>query len=297
MSLESLFGRVCGFRRHAAKPGGEMKKFFVLLMCLAGAAQAAPEPPLRVGVLPTLSVKALLTSYEPLRVYLERSLQRPVEFVTATDFARFHQDTLAGDFDLALTAAHLARLAQLEAGFVPVATYLSVNRALLITSKRQPVRKVEELRGASLAIFDPLALTVLQAQRWLEDRGLHAGRDYRAVVFPSHNSVGFSVQQGSSLMGVTSPAGLKQLPPDTMADIQVFAELPPVPALTWIVHPRRKGEAERLQTLLLRFGETAEGVQFYSGNAYKGMRPVTAEEMRSLDRAAREVERLMQGAP
>jgi len=267
------------------------------LVCHVGVAFAAPDTPIRVGVLPTLSAKVLLTNYQPLRVYLERELQRPVEMVTATDFKRFQHDTLAGDFDLLVTAPHLARLSQMEAGFLPVATYLAANRAILITAKNKPIKQLEELRGRNLAIFDPLGLIVLQAQQWLEDRGLESGRDYRAVVFSSHNSVGFSVQQGESLMGVIAPAGLRQLPPETREQIQIYAELPQVPALIWIVHPRLKQQADRLQAVLLRFAETPEGAQFYSGNAYKGMRPVTQEELLSLDRPAREVKRLIQGLP
>ncbi|OZA27454.1 MAG: hypothetical protein B7X93_09065 [Hydrogenophilales bacterium 17-61-9] len=262
-----------------------------------GLAHAEPGTPIRIGLLPTLSAKVLMTSYQPLRVYLERELQRPVEMFTSTDFKRFQHDTLAGDFDLMVTAPHLARLSQMEAGFLPVATYLAVNRAVLITANNKPIKLIDELRGRNLAIFDPLGLIVLQAQQWLEDRGLESERDYRAVVFPSHNSVGFSVQQGESLMGVTSPAGLRQLPPETREQIRVFAELPQVPGLIWIAHPRMKQAANRIQTALLRFAETPEGAQFYAGNAYKGMRPVTPEELRSLDRSAREIKRLIQGLP
>ncbi|HQT32155.1 MAG TPA: phosphate/phosphite/phosphonate ABC transporter substrate-binding protein [Thiobacillus sp.] len=270
---------------------------FLFLIFHVGFALAAPGTPIRVGVLPTLSAKVLLTSYQPLRVYLERELQRPVEMVTSTDFKRFQHATLAGDFDLLVTAPHLARLSQMEAGFLPMATYLAANRAILITAKNKPIKQIEELRGRNLAIFDSMGLIVLQAQQWLEDRGFEQGRDYRAMLFPSHNSVGFSVQQGESLMGVISPAGLRQLPPETLEQIQVFAELPQVPALIWIVHPRMKQEADRLQAALLQFAKTPEGVQFYAGNAYKGMRLVTPEELRSLDRSAREVKRLIQRSP
>lgn len=277
----------------------DMNRLFVLLtlLCLTGFAHAASDATLRVGVLPTLSAKVLLTNYQPLRVYLQRVLNRPVELISSPNFQRFHRDTLAGDFDLLVTAPHLARLAQTEAGFQPVATYLAANRPVLITSKSRPVQKIDELRGRSLAIFDPLGLIVIQAQQWIEDRGLQQGRDYRAVLFPSHNSVGFSVQKGESLIGVTSPAGLKQLSAEILGQVQVFAELPQVPSLIWIVHPRMKPEAERFQTALLRFVETSEGTQFYSGNAYKGMRVVTTEELRLLDRSAREVKRLIQEQP
>ncbi|OZA42142.1 MAG: hypothetical protein B7X81_13475 [Hydrogenophilales bacterium 17-61-76] len=115
---------------------------FLFLIFHVGFALAAPGTPIRVGVLPTLSAKVLLTSYQPLRVYLERELQRPVEMVTSTDFKRFQHATLAGDFDLLVTAPHLARLSQMEAGFLPMATYLAANRAILITAKNKPIKQI-----------------------------------------------------------------------------------------------------------------------------------------------------------
>ncbi len=272
------------------------KLAFILMACLTLTAHAAADAALQVGVLPTLNTRQLLTNYQPLRIYLERELQRPVELFTAPDFKRFHQVTLTGDFDLVLTAPHLARLAQVDAGFQPLATYLSANRAVLITPKAKPIGKVGDLRGHNLAIFDPLALITLHAQEWLEEQGLMAGRDFQKTVFPSHVSVALAVQNGTSLLGVISPAGLKQLPPDTLEQIQVFKELPQIPALIWVMHPRM-GKSDRLQGALLRFADSPEGAQFYGGNAYKGMRPVTADELRLLDRSAREVKRLMQDSP
>ena len=43
-----------------------------------GVAAAQALPPVQVSILPTLTAKALLTQYQPLRVYLERELQRLV---------------------------------------------------------------------------------------------------------------------------------------------------------------------------------------------------------------------------
>jgi phosphonate transport system substrate-binding protein len=220
-----------------------------------------------------------------------------VELYTSPDFKRFHKDTLAGDFDLLVSAPHLARLAQLEAGFLPVTTYTIINRAILVTAKKQPVTQIDQLRGRSLAIFDPLALVVLQTQQWLDDQGLKAGRDYRSITSPSQTSVVHSVQIGESLMGVIAPSGMRQLPPEVREQIQVYAELPPVPSLIWLVHPRQASQADRIKAALLRFADSPEGEQFSASTIYKGMRPVSAEELRGLDRAAREVGRLLQAQP
>lgn len=274
-------------------------RWLAMLVLLVGVAQVAwaAAQPLRVGILPTLSVRLLLNNYLPLRVYLERELQRPVELLTAPDFRSFHQGTTAGDYDLVVTAPHLARLAQLDSNFVPLATYRAANRAVLVMAKARPVTDIGQLRGKTLAVFDPLALTMLQARRWLAERGLKAGVDYRPQVFPSHNSVFFSVQNGESLLGVTAPAGVKQWTEDTRQRLQVFAELPQVPALIWLAHPRLSADAGRLKTALLGFPDAAEGAEFFAKTAYQGMRPISEEEWRFLDPYAREVGELLKTQP
>ncbi len=270
---------------------------WILVILVSLPSQAATGEALRIGLLPTVSARTLITNYQPLRIHLERELQRPVVLLTAPDFKTFHRDTVAGHFDLVVTAAHLARLAQMEHGMQPLATYRATNRAILVMAKSRPVRSPQELRGHKLAIFDPLALVVLNALQWLGEQGLQAGRDYQVLDTPSHNSVAYSVVNGESLMGVTAPAGMRQFPPDLLEKIQVHVELPPVPALIWVAHPRVGAQAERIKAALLRIPDTPEGQQFIAATAYLGLREVSADELRSLDPYAREIGRLLRNAP
>ncbi|MGQ9684877.1 MAG: phosphate/phosphite/phosphonate ABC transporter substrate-binding protein [Thiobacillaceae bacterium] len=258
---------------------------------------ATASEPLKIGLLPTLSTRTLITNYQPLRAYLERELKRPVVLLTAADFQTFHQDTVAGAFDLVLTAAHLARLAQTRHGMQPLATYRATNRALLVAAKSRPVDMPAALRGRNLAIFDPIALNVLHALNWLKGQGLEAGRDYQVLLTPSHNSVAHSVINGESILGVTSPAGLRQLPADMRQQLQVYAELPPGAALIWLAHPRLAGQADHIKSLLLRFAESPEGRQFMANTGYIGLREVSTAELEGLDPYAKEVARLLHDTP
>ena len=265
------------------------KRLWVIFALVCGGHAGAQSPKtLTVGVTPTLTAKALLTQYQPLRVYLERELRRPVNIVTATDFQKFHADVLAGEFDMALSAAHLARHAQVEAKYKPMATYTSPNHPLFVMASQRPVTHINDLRGKTLAVFDPLALVVLQAHHWLEDQGLKAGRDFRVAVFPSHASVAHAVANGEALLGVTATVALGRYPPELRPQVQVFKELPAVSALVWLTHPRVEAESGVLQDAMLRFGQSPEGHQFLSQSGYQGLRAVPVNELAPLDRAARE---------
>ncbi len=255
-----------------------------VVMALLPLRLAAQENPLVVGILPTLSPRVLIGNYQPFRLYLERSLKRPVELVTATNFTVFHQGTIAGKYDLIVTAAHLARLAQMEAGYSPLTTYQSVNRAVLLTSQASPLKSTMFLCGTTVATLDRSALIVSQTVIWLQEQGLQLSKDYRLLETSSHNSAAYSVLSGESVLAIVSPAGLKQMPADIQGGLQVFATLPPLPALMWLANPRLESAVPRLKSVLLAFSPTlAEGKEFFDKTGYMNMREITPEEMKSLD--------------
>lgn len=265
---------------------------FVALTLLATSAQAEipTGTPLRIGILPTLSARLLLKSYQPLRVYLEKELQRPVEMVTASSFKAFHEATLAGDYDLVVTAAHLGRLAETQRQFIPLVTYKAPNRAVLIQAKDRPLASVKALRGQTLAIPDRHALIVSQTLHWLSGQGLNAGVDFSLVETPSHNSAAHSVQSHESVMAIVSPAGWKQIPPSIKDFVQIFAMLDEIPGLMWLASPKLADERLRLRSLLLGFtAASPDGAAFYDATGYKGMRALTAEDMKALEPFARDI--------
>ncbi|MHB8915262.1 MAG: PhnD/SsuA/transferrin family substrate-binding protein [Thiobacillus sp.] len=254
-----------------------------LIVCHTPPASAQPAQ-LVVGLLPTLSPRVLIKNYQPFRLYLEQALKRPVLMVTATDFTAFHKSTMAGEYDLVVTAAHLARLAQIEGRYSPLATYQSINRAMLMTSRSAPLKSAKDVKGATVATLDRFALIVSQTLVWLQEQDLQLGKDYKLLETSSHNSAAYSVLSGESALAIVSPAGLKQMPADIQEGLQVFATLPPLPPLMWLANPRMASEVPQLKSVLLTFSPAlAEGKEFFDKTGYLNMREITPEEMKSLD--------------
>jgi len=204
--------------------------------------------------------------------------------VTATDFTTFHKSTMAGEYDIVVTAAHLGRLAQLEAGYLPLATYKSTNRAILMTSKTAPLKSIQDLRGHTVATLDRFAIIVSQTLVWLQEQKLQERKDYKLLETSSHNSAAYSVLSGESALAIIAPAGWKQMPANLRDGLQVFATLPPIPGVMWLANPHLAREAPRLKSVLLNFSPNLpEGKQFFDVTGYQDMRKVTPEEMKSLD--------------
>jgi ABC-type phosphate/phosphonate transport system substrate-binding protein len=106
----------------------------------------------QVGVLPNLGLRVLLTNYRPLRDHLSATLGMPVEIATAPDFRTFQARTLAGEYDLVVTAANLGRIAQQDAGLTLIAGFEPAILASRVTLKAAPAVSIEALRGKALAV-------------------------------------------------------------------------------------------------------------------------------------------------
>lgn len=258
--------------------------FVAALIALLPLRVVAQEKPLVVGLLPTLSPRVLITNYQPLRIYLEKQLKRPVEMVTATDFEAFHKSTMTGEFDVVVTAAHLSRFAQTEAGYIPLAAYQASNHAMLVSPKANPVQSIEQLRGHKLATLDRYALISMQTRVWLEKQGLVENRDYQLLETSSHNSAVYSVLSGESKLAIIAPGGYKMMPASMQDSIVTLVKLPPIPMVMWIAHPRMRDEAPALRASLLAFStQLAEGKQFFEATGFQGMREISTQEMKALD--------------
>jgi phosphonate transport system substrate-binding protein len=264
-----------------------------------GLAQSIDYPKiLQVGILPTLSARVLLKNYQPLQLYLERELKQQVELTTATDFKTFHLNTIEGKYDVVVTAAHMARLAQTEAKYAPIAVFRAANRAVLIEATDHPLRSIQDLRGKSLAIGDRNALIVSQTINYLLQQGLREGIDYTLVETPTHNSAAYSVQSHQSVLAVSSPSGLKNIPDAIKDSVKTFAALPDLPSLIWLVHPQLTSEVPRIKAAILGFtSDMEEGKQFFDATGYIGLRDISSAEMKLLDPYAKVLSNTLKARP
>ena len=81
-----------------------------LLLSVAMRPAACADKPLVFGVFPNMTAKQIVETYQPLATALEKKLQRRVIVYSARDFRTFVERTRKGEYDILLTAPHLAWL-------------------------------------------------------------------------------------------------------------------------------------------------------------------------------------------
>jgi len=269
--------------------------------CLAGALALASTgrtwaagPTLRLGLMPVYSIRALATRYEPVRAYLADLLGQPIRIETAPDFVRYLRGILAGQFDVAVAAAHFARIAQLDAGWTPIVQFEPDHDTLLISRAGEAPKRAADLAGQEVAVIDRMAITVMGALHYLERQGLRTDVDYRVVEHRTHASVVHSLLSGGSAMAVTTTHGLHQLPPEQRARIEVWRSVSDIPAFVAMAAPTLPAaKLERLRTGLLRFPREPAGLDFMARNSYTGLHPADEAAMRRADPFLKETRRMI----
>lgn len=266
----------------------------LLALVLAPAWTRAAEP-LALGVPPVHPTRVLVNRYEPMRAYLQQRLGRPAQVQSAADFRQYHQRALRGDFDLTVIPAHLARLAQKDQGLVPLAQFHPDHDFLLLTRRDRPLSDLEALRGERLAVIDPLAITVMAAQQYLEGRGLRAGRDYRVIPYRTHASVIHALLGGEAMAAVSTSQGLMQIPDPERARLQTLGGGGTVPAFVVMARSdSTPAQREHYRQVLLAFTDTPEGLEFFAQTGYQSLRPVSEAQMARVDPYLDETRRLLE---
>jgi phosphonate transport system substrate-binding protein len=258
---------------------------------------AAETPPLVLGVFPNTTAKQIVETYRPLANALEKTLQRRIEIYSAPDFKTFAERTRKGEYDLLLTAPHLAWLARQDAGYRPLLKYTNPVHGLLVVKTGSPYRDVNALRGRTIAIPDPLAVVVLALQADLAQSGLNNGRDYRTFNADTHANAAMQVVKGSADAAMVGQLPHALFPPDVRNQLHVLLQTPPLSSLTYLTHPRvRAADVQTLRDGLLAFMDTPAGQAFLKKGSFGGFSSLDGNELDAFRPYALQTQKMLQDA-
>lgn len=248
--------------------------------------------PLTVGLMPYLSTRTLLATYQPIAAALEHALKQPVQLLTAPDFDTYLKRVVNGDYDIVLLAPHYARLATRSYDYTPLLVHRASIRGVVVTNRAQPLNSVDDLRGQQIAIVDRSALLVIIGALTLADLGLKEGTDYSFVETVSHSSALHNAVSGKSRAALVSYTALVLAPPELQRDAVVWKDLATIPGQFFIAHNRVSvARQQTVKAALLAFEKSPEGIQFFEKTKHGGYREPTAEDNALLDRSLPETRR------
>ncbi len=249
------------------------------------AAQDAPTARIVIGVAPNVSTREIGRRYEPLRAYLSAALALPAELVTAPNFKAFHTRTLAGDYSVAITPPHLARIAELDRAANAFAVFEPLNDCLFVESRAAPVADFSILKGRALAFAAPLSLVAIKGCALLSAQGISCENDVRVVRSANDESVAHLVARGEAPLAVMSGSEWRAVPAEIQALVRIrnkFGEVPGFFAVT--PNSLSRELREQLVDATFRiFGHPTFGAAFKNASGLTGIRPITQTDLREID--------------
>ena len=241
--------------------------------------------PLEIGILPNITARKLLAQYQSMRDYLSRELHRPVQVSTAPSWSTFHQRTLALDYDVVVTAANMARAAQLDGGLVPLLSYAPGIKGLIAFDRSRPIKSVSELAGQTLALSNPQSLVTLRGLQWLADNGLKRDSEFKTISTPTDDSVGSVVVRGDAIAAMLSGGEYRAIPDAIRDQLQILVTFAEVAGFVVLASPKLSSvEALAVKEHLLRFAASSdEGKAFFASTGFASIREPVAGLMESMD--------------
>jgi phosphonate transport system substrate-binding protein len=193
----------------------------VVLMCMmANQAYAQGRDPatLRVALLPDENAATLIQNAQPLKAYLERTLNKKIELIVTTDYSsmieamRFGRIEVAyfGPFSYVLAKSRAPAIEPFAVGVERGApTYNSV----LIANASGEVKTLADIKGKPFAFGDQASTSSHLAPRayLLKTAQLDGEKDYKPVFLGTHDAVARAVQAGQVPAGALSKPILDSL--------------------------------------------------------------------------------------
>jgi phosphonate transport system substrate-binding protein len=238
-----------------------------------------------VGVMPTLSARIIATQYEPLQAFLGKTLERPVMLSTAGDVASYYRNIQADNYDIAITAAHVARLIQVQHDFTPLAKFQPKVKCVLITLKGNDSFLKILRHKPQLAYSDPASLITIEAEKWLNKQGLRLGIDFELTRVRSAENIGLAIARGDAGAGLMSLNAFMAQPKEIRERLAVAHLIAEIPA--FYIMASQKLEPTIASKISTQFGvfsdKSPEGKVFEERTGFSVTTVVNEKELVSMD--------------
>lgn len=218
---------------------------------------------LTIGLFPNLPARKLVELYQPLANYLAQQLNCQVRLFSAKDFRTFYQATRDNQFDVVVTAPHLAWLAMVESGYRPLVTFTNPVSGVVIVKRDADIANPGSCRGKTVAMVDPLSMVSQLGLTYFKSTGLAANVDYQVVTYNNHANAALAVLIDKVDCAVIGKLPFQQMTSEMQSKLRIIGETPSVPSQFVMANARLAvALCERIRAALEMFSRSPSGAVF-----------------------------------
>ena len=239
--------------------------------------------PLRLGMLPSLSLQKLFERFKPLKTYLEQTLHRPVILLTATDYATYMNRAGQYEYDLFFAAPHMAALAETDYGYRRVSMMTRDLRGYLVTRANSQIKRIEDLKGHTISTPQELAIITMMGEALLEAHHLQPGRDVTIDYTSTHNNAILALTTGKTDAAIVSAPIFEIISRDLHTKLTILDTTKTASHLMFMASPKLpQAEYKKLRDVMLKFRADSAGKEFFRRSPYGDSGMIRDEDMRNM---------------
>lgn len=261
--------------------------FCCALMTLATAASHAQhntngsEHALLLGVLPSQSPVTQFKQLAPLRDYLAQQLKMPVEIKTAKNYAQHLSDIKERQYDILMTAPHMALLASDQGRYVPIATFTQSLAAVVVVREDSPIQALEALAGAGIATPSEKAIVTMVGKNYLEEH-IKDQEPPRYTAFLTHNAAYKAVMAQQASAAIIANFIYRKAKSEG-AKLRIVGESPHFPGIGLLVAKNLSPDLQdSIRNTFLDMEKSEQGRQVIQHMTYPPYTSATKEQFESL---------------
>ncbi|MBI2846558.1 MAG: phosphonate ABC transporter substrate-binding protein [Chloroflexi bacterium] len=200
---------------------GSLLILLLIVLALLGCArgQVGQLKVLRIGLIPADDAAEMLRQYKPVADYLAGKLKMKVEVQVTDDYTAAIEAMRNKHIEMAWFGPFSYVLAAKEAGAEAVVvgtrrdTGKSTYRTVFVTKAGSGIKKLEDLKGRSVAFVDPASTSgYLIPRKILADQGIDPARDFSTFYYAgTHNAVELAVKNGTVDAGADSDTSYNRM--------------------------------------------------------------------------------------
>ncbi len=234
----------------------------MLIAGLVSSVHGQAQEPLRLGIVPIYDAKTTIRIFQPLAVYLQQTLARPVKLVSAPSMEMFIDRAADDQYDVLyvhisgyLTLSAAGKISIVARGEPPF-------HGIAIVRADSPYRSISDLKGARIAAVSKASLAGFVFMRVLfEEAGMDIYRD-AAVSFTNRvEAIPFMVINGKADVGLFAEDtyARSSVYEATKDQLRVLARSVDIPQFPFAVRTTMdKTQRERIQSALAAIDGSSE---------------------------------------
>lgn len=240
----------------------------------------AEQKHLQLAIFPYLSPAQIIKHNKNLKIYLTKKLKRPISLITARNIKVYINNIRKANYDLIYTPPHVGRMANVIAGYQPIALTKQRIQGYFIVKKNSTLKDLSQTKGMTISMPSPMSIIYQIAVNDFKNAGIIVGKDIKHISTKGHTNAIFELIKGKSDLALSGVSMWQKLPQKYKSKLKIFELTTTTPGFIFMGNKNLDATlVARLKALLLKFDTTDEGIDY----VFKGYQNVDDTIMRDLD--------------